>query len=253
MALIVALQAASAGRADTLKCTGWGGRWEPWWPPADTPVVIDTDFGTFRLPFGYTTARGFLLTDQHNVPIWWLPPSSLRLKERYRFSTLGFVFWLPDGTVVQSNPGGLPGMGFRPCEPGHPQPVRDHVAVYVDMMFGTSDPHLAYRKRWIDLAAAQQPDAFDVLKDVVVSDSVGNLHFGYGAIRVDDQGHTGKFVLDCGLAPNCEVYAYFDEWAMTIHFYMPRDAQELTFAAVAKAASLLREWKAAASAAPSPP
>jgi hypothetical protein len=213
-------------------------RWPEYLPSLDTPVAINTPFGKFRVPFGYLNIRGGITAADGKTPI----RKGMRFQDAYSMSGFGFLFWLPDGSVVEHSPLSVNVPVFRPQEPGHLHPKDEEFVVKVDWMEKASNRERSWRWEPVRTGIKDYAGLFDEL-ELIPSKWPGHEDSYFGAVRAIN-GEPIGFVLNCNRAFEiCDGWMLMDVWDMALQFFMPKDSMSYAFAAARKTHELLTSWQ----------
>jgi hypothetical protein len=218
-------------------------KWPLYLPSPGTPVRIDTPFGKFRIPYGYLTIRGGLIAADGKTSMTYARGDAKRFQDVYTMSGFGFLFWLPDGGVVEHSPLSVNVPVFRPREPGHLNPKGEELVVLVTLMEQASARNISYRLNELRGAMRENAGVFDALTPMK-SRWPGHVDSYYGATRGTDDVPVISFALNCNRAFEiCDGWMLLDGWDMALAFFMPKDSLPHTFRAARKSLELLRAWR----------
>jgi hypothetical protein len=199
--------------------------------PAETPVRIKSDFGSFRVPIGYLTNRDAFRQNEfalsHGVALF-------DIADEQNWPNFAFNYWVPDGGMVWHAQPQI--RDNRPREPGHPSPSSQDFVVLMDYV----EP-IAGQLNWQRAEIAQIPSALDKLIHV----DLPGARFAYkGATKEKEHDSYLRFYVTCGAQPLCIGWLVIDRRDMAMRVIVPADALNSMFNAVRTAAGLLDTWQA---------
>jgi hypothetical protein len=198
--------------------------------PPDTPVIVKSDFGRYRIPIGYLNER-FAFRQNPFAPDYG--PTKFDIADEQALPSFSFNFWMPDGGRVWDSQPQVE--NNRPVEPDHPKP---RLQDFVVLMMSSEPAHTNNFRR-----AAIQALPEKLGKPIGVETNDPNIVAYKGAILSPTHDQYLRFYVECSRLDLCQGWMVIDHRDMAMRVIVPPDGIAAMFDALKVADKLLDAWQ----------